>query len=302
MRKVRILLFNLYSYTINVMNLTSKKSDNLFLIHNYNTVPLDLLSYCKDYIIFDCSDKPEVRENLRKNNIPFTEVPNTGHNITSYFRYFAEEYEHLPEVICLLKGNMFGRHLTEDYFAKVCARSYFTFLFLEPEGWGRFGKFAPDGTKNPETGTFLSAENVFTEPNNAWYTEIERHPKKYFDDPDDLIRFIYKNPPIPKYYSFAPGACYIVRSEQIRLHGPAFYKNLNKLMDYGKAPDFPSEAHMVERILPILFNSALEVNPWMEDEAAFVAKLPECSAYIQYKFDHRPRRFGKLRKALGLLK
>ena len=284
------------------MNPTEKKSDNLFLIHNYNTVPADLLSYCKDYIIFDCSDKPEVREELEKKNIRFRETPNTGHNLTSYFRYFYEEYGHLPEVICLLKGNMFGRHLTEEYFAKVCGRSFFTFLFLEPEEWPRFAKFDAEGKKNPETGTFLSAENVYTEPNNAWYTEVERHPKRFFDDPDDLMRFIYKSPLIPKYYSFAPGACYIVRADQIRLHGPVFYKNLNKLMDYGIAPDFPSEAHMVERILPILLNSAWEVNPWMEEEAAFDAKLPECSAYIREKFENRPRRFGKLRKALGLIK
>ncbi len=48
-----------------------------------------------------------------------------------------------------------------------------------------------------------------------------------------------------------------------------FYLNLNKLMNYGTAPNFPSEAHQIERILPIIFTSLGEVNPWMEDEKLF---------------------------------
>jgi hypothetical protein len=40
----------------------------------------------------------------------------------------------------------------------------------------------------------------------------------------------------------------------------------------------------------------------MNDEKMFEDKLPECSAYIQYKYDNRPRKFKKLRKALGLIK
>ena len=72
-------------------------------------------------------------------------------------------------------------------------------------------------------------------------------------------------------------------------------------MNYGMSPGFPSEAHQIERILPILFNSFCEVQDYMNDEAAFEAKLPECSAYIQYKYENRPRKFKKLRQALGLI-
>lgn len=73
-------------------------------------------------------------------------------------------------------------------------------------------------------------------------------------------------------------------------------------MNYGMNPGFPSEAHQIERILPILFTSLSEVNDYMNDEIAFEEKLPECSAYIQYKYDNRPRKFKKLRQVLGLIK
>lgn len=140
------------------------------------------------------------------------------------------------------------------------------------------------------------------EKNTSWYAHSPNHPKKYFDDVDDLLRFIYKNPMIPHYFAFSPGACFIVRREQILRHSREFYLNLNKLMDYGIAPNFPSEAHQIERILPIIFTSLCETNPWMDSGALFDAKLPECSAYIQYKYDNRPRRFGKIRRMLGLIK
>lgn len=127
---------------------------------------------------------------------------------------------------------------------------------------------------------------MYIEKKNSWYVESSEHPKKYFNDVDDLLRFIYKKPMIPKYCMFSPGACFIVRREQILRHSKEFYLNLNKLMNYGVAPNFPSEAHQVERILPILFTSLCEVNEWMNDEKAFEEKLPECSAYIQYKYEN----------------
>ena len=107
---------------------------------------------------------------------------------------------------------------------------------------------------------------------------------------------------IPQYCMFSPGACFIVRKEQILRHSREFYRNLNKIMNYGMNPSFPSEAHQIERILPIIFTSLCEVNDWMDNEEEFDRKLPECSAYIQYKYDNRPRKFKKLRKMLGLIK
>lgn len=278
------------------------KTKNFFLIHNFNTVPTNLLEFCEDYVIYDCSNEQSVKQQLHSMNLHVKDIENTGHNITSYFSYFAENYDNLPEVICLLKGNMIGRHCSKEFFEQVYDNQTFTFLYDEKQYWDKFAKFTQDKQKNEIGSTFLAMENVYVEKNNSWYVNSKNHPKKYFNDVDDLLRFIYKNPMIPQYCMFSPGACFIVRREQIVRHSKQFYLNLNKLMNYGVAPNFPSEAHQVERILPIIFTSLCEVNEWMNDEEAFEAKLPECSAYIQYKYDHRPRRFKKLRKMLGLIK
>lgn len=278
-----------------------QKTRNFFLIHNFNTIPTELIEMCEDYIIYDCSSQPEVKEKLHNMGLKVKDIPNTGHNITSYFSYFAENYDNLPDVICLLKGNMIGRHCSKEFFDQVYDAQSFTFLYDEKQYWDKFAKFTAEGQKNEIGTTFLGMENVYIEMNNSWYVDSPNHPKKYFNDVDDLLRFIYKKPMIPQYCMFSPGACFIVRKEQILRHSKEFYLNLNKLMDYGVAPNFPSEAHQIERILPIIFTSLCEVNEWMNDEKAFEEKLPECSAYIQYKWENRPRRFKKLRKTLGLI-
>ena len=44
---------------------------------------------------------------------------------------------------------------------------------------------------------------------------------------------------------------------------------MNKLMDYGMNPSFPAEAHMVERLLPTIFEAAYVENQWINDGQAF---------------------------------
>ncbi len=278
-----------------------EKSSNFFLIHNFNTVPDELLALCSDYLIYDCSTDTDTKQKLHDRNLSVKDVANTGHNITTYFSFFDEYYDNLPEVICLLKGNMIGRHCSMEFFRQVMDNKSFTFLYDEKQYWDKFAKFDGENQKNEAGNTFLAMENVYVEKNTSWYVESPNHPKKYFNDVDDLLRFIYKKPMIPQYFMFSPGACYIIRREQVLSHSREFYRNLNKLMNYGMNPGFPSEAHQVERILPILFTSLSETNEWMDDEIAFENKLPECSAYIQYKYDNRPRKFKKLRKLLGLI-
>lgn len=277
------------------------KTKNFFVIHNFNTVPEELLELCEDYIIYDCSTEKEIKDKLHNMNLRIKDVENTGHNITSYFSFFDEYYDNLPEVICLLKGNMIGRHCSKEFFEQMYDNKNFTFLYDEKQYWKQFSKFNENNQKNEIGNTFLAMENVYVEKNDSWYVESENHPKKYFNDVDDLLRFIYKNPMIPQYCMFSPGACFIVRREQVLRHSREFYRNLNKIMNYGMSPSFPSEAHQIERILPIIFTSLCEVNEWMSDEEEFEKKLPECSAYIQYKYDNRPRKFKKLRKMLGLI-
>lgn len=273
------------------------KTSNFFVIHNYNTIPKELIEYCEDYIIYDASDRPEIREELDKAGLNYVPVKNTGHNITSYFDYFEKHYEKLPEVICICKGNMIGRHCSKEYFDKVYNNKYFTYLYEDKSKWAELTKTS-DKSEDDKIACLVS-ESQYVEKNTSWYVESESHPHWYFDDFDDLLRFIYKEPVIPKWCLFSPGACYIVRREQILKHSPIFYKNLCKIMNYDLAPNFPSEAHQIERMLPLIFEASYEENEWMNDEKMFEEQLCIRREIIKKKDEWNSKRFKKIRKLFG---
>lgn len=274
------------------------KTSNFFIIHNYNTIPTNLTQYCEDYIIYDASDEPGIREELGRQGLKYIPVKNTGHNITSYFDFFEKQYTNLPDVMCICKGNMIGRHCSKEYFDKVYNNTYFTYLYEDKEKWPCYTKAVQEGMKEADL-AFLVSESQYVEKNNSWYVQSPNHPHWYFDDFDDLLTFIYKEPVIPKWCLFSPGACYIVRKEQVLKHSPIFYKNLCKIMNYDLAPNFPSEAHQIERMLPLFFEATYEENEWMNDEELFEKKLVERREYIKKKEAWNQKRFKRIRLLFG---
>lgn len=272
-----------------------RKTDTFFIIHNFNTVPEALLAYCRDYMIYDASTERKVTEELGRRGYRYAHISNTGHNITTYFSYFAEHYEELPEYMCLCKGNMLGRHCSEEYFGRVYDNKYFTFLYEDKDILAKL-KRQGIGAEEGMPVERLISESRFLEENTSWYVESPNHPHRYFDEYNSLLSFIYKKPVIPKYNVFAPGACYIVSSAQVKKHTPEFYRNMNKIMNYAMEPSFPSEAHHVERMLPVIFCEAYEENEWMKEEALFEKKIAERIPLIRFQDSIRGKRMKKLRK------
>lgn len=280
-------------------------SNNFFVIHNYNTVPTELLSFTSEgkYILYDCSDDGKTKAELKQRGIEFIDIPNTGHNITSYFKYLADNYDNLPEVVELLKGNILGRHCSKEYFSKVYENNYFTYLYENEKAVPSLSKGYPD-VKQTDI-AFLTSESKFVELNNSWYVDSPDHPHRYFDNLDDLLKFVFIKPIVPKWCLFAPGACYIVRREQVMRHSATFYRNLNKLMDYGTGHNFASEAHQIERILPLIFDSTYEANPWMNDEAEFDSRIMEIRKNMELAEKAKEERRGRhkfFRKIYRLVK
>lgn len=266
-----------------------KKTDTFFVIDNFNTVPIDLLNYCEQYKLYDASTDMNIPKKLSECGIEYEKVQRTGHNISVYFKYFIDYYEILPEWLCLTRGHMIGRHCSKEFFERVYRNKYFTYLY------------SSDKNIDSEV-AFLSMNNIYLERNDSWnmYISSPNHPHKYFDDYNRLLKFIYQDPVLPRYCQFAPGACYIISKNQVLKHTKAFYKNLNKIMTYGLKPNFPSEAHQIERMLPIIWEANYKENEWMNDENAFDKKICEEEAITRENDKKRllrnKNRFGKLLK------
>lgn len=249
---------------INEIGLEMKKTDTFFIISNYNTDPEVYLNYCEDYHIYDQSPDIEIRKKLKVKYSKISFVENTGHNISDYFRFFIDNYESLPQHMMLAKGNMIGRHISQDYFDKVYANKYYTFLYNDRGYADKCGV------------AYQLYDGAFLEINNSWYALAKVH--KYFTNFNDLLIFVFKDPIIPQWLLFSPGACYIISREQVKKYPKIFYENLKFLVSYIY---FPSEAYQTERMLHIIFSANYELNDHMLDSDLFKARIEALSQLNQ---------------------
>jgi len=255
-----------------------KKTDTFFIISNYNTDPERYLEYCEDYHIYDQSPDLEIRKKLENKYKKISFVENTGHNISDYFRFFIDHYESLPRHMLLAKGNMIGRHISEEYFNRVYANKYFTALHDDRESDDKCGV------------AYQLYDGAILEINNAWYALAKPH--RYFESYNDLLRFVFKNPIIPRWLLFSPGACYIVSKEQVIKYPKVFYENLKYLVSYRY---FPSEAYHVERMLHVIFNASYELNDWMLDRTSFIEKIEQVSHKHSQPYKAVRRKYNNLK-------
>jgi hypothetical protein len=247
-----------------------KKTDVFFVIHNYNTTPLDLIELCERYVIYDASESKEYLNGIDKSKIVY--VKNTGHNISSYFSFIAEWYNDLPEYMALLKGNIIGRHVSRDFFLRVYDNHYYTFLYEDKSVRDKIRKDV----------FFLAQENEYLEINNSWYSG-SGHPVKYFNNYNNLLKFVYQDPVIPEYCLFSPGGCYIISKEQALKNSRQFYINMNKIISYSIGTKSPVEAHQIERMMNTIFTSSYRVNAWMDNDEAFDNPLSQDSCHLEWR-------------------
>ena len=165
--------------------------------------------------------------------------------------------------------------VSKEFFDRVYDNKWFTYLYQDKTMWERYKK----GGDENSIASLLSEEG-YIELDSSWYMN-QSHSYRYFYDMDDFYRFVYKDPVIPRYCNFSPGGCYIINREQILKNSKTFYKNLNTLMEYRKEVNFPAEAYLVERLMPWIFTSRYEVNPWMEDEEEFANMLEKCEKSVE---------------------
>ncbi len=229
-----------------------EKTNTFFIISNYNTDPEQYLKYCEDYHIYDQSPDIQIREKLKLKYSKISFVENTGHNISDYFRFFIDNYQSLPNFMMLAKGNMIGRHVSQGYFDKVYNNKFYTLLYDDRQN------------QDKHMISYQLYDGAFLEINNAWYSRAK--PFKYFETYNDLLSFVFKDPIIPRWLLFSPGACFIVSKEQVLKYPKEFYENLKYLISYTY---FPSEAYHVERMLHIIFSGNYELNDWMIDNERF---------------------------------
>lgn len=210
---------------------------NFLCISNYNNDLSWTKNYSNEYIVYDRSDI-----DFYSKGYTCKKSPNIGYNIYDYLRFIIENYEWMPDYTTFCKGNVFPRHVSREKFESLMNKKCFTCIFdykLHQEG--NWNIFTSDGN--------------YAELNNDWYMH-DGKPYKYFSSYNDFIKFCFKDPVIPKYITFCPGANYVVPEHHIIKYPLKFYKFLFKIVSH--APQ-AAESHLVERALYTIWNCNFEL-------------------------------------------
>lgn len=255
-----------------------KIQKNFLVVTNYNNDIAWVPAYTDRYVIYDRSENPVFPQTLDAGKI--IKSPNVGYNLYDYFRFIIDNYDQLPGCTIFVKGNCFPRHVQQQYFDRVMNNEFFTPI-IEPAMHKPYWPVC-----------FFAADGSFCEINNSWY--LDHHPTKYFHAYNDFLRFCFKDPVIPRYNCFAPGANYIVPKANIRKLPKIFYQNLLTFVSHGA---LVGEAHIVERALQMLWTASFEISEQMlrpVDPMAFVPvpravpPRPSLLQRVVTRFSRRP--------------
>lgn len=233
----------------------TKIQDTLLVVNTYRNDLSWLPRRTSNYLVYDRSENPIYPPTIDSNKI--IRSPNIGYNIYDYCTYIIDHYDHLPERVMFTKGNVFPRHISEREFDRLANNTYFTPI----EDYRMHQVSWPT--------SFFSSDGGFCEINNSWY--LRHHSTKYFHSYNDFITFCFKNPVIPRYLRFAPGANYIVPRENILKLPKVFYENLRTFVSHDQ---LPGEAHIIERSLFTLWTCNFEISESMMKpiDSSFSAK------------------------------
>lgn len=221
-----------------------KTKDNFIVISSYNNRIDWITEYTDNYLVYEKSDSVVTSEKVAGNKI--IKTPNVGYNIYDYLTYIIDHYENLPNVVIFAKGNVVPRHVSKEYFDRIINNESFTPIL--------------DRSMHSKSSWPISffKDGLFHEINNSWY--LKYFSTKYFHNYNDFLRFFFKNPKIPFYVKFAPGANYVVPKDSILKFPKIVYENLRLFVSHCQ---LPGEAHILERGLYNIWTSKFELNPNM---------------------------------------
>ena len=229
------------------------------IVHNYNHNPSNLIDLLGDYHIYEASDSlsEEDREkiaSIHKDKITFTQ--NIGHSLTNWLDWIISNYENLPPVVALLKGNILERHMDSESFTSAIKNRRFTPLFRDAK------------LVELEGISFLVSPGLLAEVNNSWYAENSTC--RHFKNLNDFLHFFFVLDFDPKFVIFAPGANYIVQDFQINKYPLEFWKTLREVVSYDF---FVGEAWMLERLFHFIFTTETAIQPWFGTQGEAIAIL-----------------------------
>lgn len=224
-----------------------KISGAFVVVSSFNHDLSWLPRYAENYFVYERGSGSGIPSQLDRQKLCF--VPNNGSNFKNYFSYIIDNYDSLPEVVFLINGNVFPRHVRQHVFDS-CLNQKVPYSIID--------------RKKHRTRVLLDYfgnDGMYHELNTDWYVPTGV-PWKYFQTLDSLLRYFDESFKPKMYTRFSIGGEYIVSREIIQQIPKHMYKTLLEIVSHGGQPiGYTAECYIVERALDTLWQSKLGSSP-----------------------------------------
>lgn len=211
----------------------------LLVVSSFNNDLSWLPRYTNNYAVFEQGAGSGIPPQLDLSKVRM--VSHSGSNFRDYFTYIIDNYESLPALIFLVKGNVFPRHLRQHVFDSFVSKSAPHVLVDRELHSVRF------------PAAFFNSDGRFCELNSDWFANSAVS-RKYFQSVDDILEFFCPGIRKPMYNKFALAGQLITTGDSVRSLPKSAYEVLLKIVTHdGTATGYTLEAYLVERALDKLW-------------------------------------------------
>jgi hypothetical protein len=195
--------------------------------------------YSDNYLIFERGRGSGLPSTIDRNKVRF--VTNNGSNFKDYFSFIIENYDNFPEVVYLIKGNVFPRHVRQHVFDTYTNQIEYCSIIDRKKHHVHFPL------------DFFDSNDKYCEMNSDWFVHTGV-PWKYFQDLDSFFQHFDKSLKPRMYTRFSIGAQYIVTRELVTKIPKQMYEDLFEIVSHGGLPiGYTAECYIVERGLERLW-------------------------------------------------
>ncbi len=215
--------------------------DSFVLVCSFNHDLSWLPRYTENYMVFERGLGSGIPPQLDREKI--RQVSNNGSNFADYFTYIIENYESLPEVVFLIKGNVFPRHVRQHVFDTYTNKREPCSIIDRKKHRTNFPL------------DFFGKDGMYRELNTDWYVHTGV-PWKHFQSLDSLLSHFDRSLKRNLYTRFSIGAEYIFTREYIQRIPKSIYEELLQIVSHGGQPiGYTAECYIVERAFDRLLQS-----------------------------------------------
>ena len=240
-------------------------TNSLVVVSSFNNDLSWLPRYSDQYLVFEQGEGSGFPPQLDRAKVEF--VAHHGSNYKDYFHYIIDHYDDLPDVLFLLKGNVFPRHVRQHVFDTY-------FRTREPCSIIDRKKHRTNFPLD-----YFGKDGMYRELNTDWFMH-SGVPWRYFQTLDSFLSHFDKSFKHKMYTEFSIGGQYIVTREYLQRIPKSVYKDFLQVVSHGSQSNgYTAECFIVERALDRLW---LNQSPRFNPVSSGLDQLPFSSG-TQYK-------------------